>query len=98
MATKKKVAPKKKLLSKKRPAKKAAVRKPSPKKAVAQKPLLRLARKSVAPKLQPIAIDPSDQHGPMHIPSHKPAPAYARLIQRSWAGKPPQHSIPIPKR
>ena len=39
-----------------------------------------------------------DEHGPMHIPSHKPAPAYASMHQRDWAGKPPQHEIPVPKR
>jgi hypothetical protein len=60
--------------------------------------VLKLLKKNLMPKLQPIVVDPSDQHGPMHIPSHKPAPAYARLIQRSWAGKPPRHNIPIPKR
>lgn len=38
-----------------------------------------------------------DEHGPMHIPSHKPAPAYARMHQNDWAGKPPQHDIPVPK-
>jgi len=39
-----------------------------------------------------------DEHGPMHIPSHKPAPAYAEMHKNDWAGKPPQHNIPIPKR
>ncbi|HEX4300969.1 MAG TPA: hypothetical protein VH327_08875 [Gammaproteobacteria bacterium] len=39
-----------------------------------------------------------DEHGPMHIPSHKPAPAYAGMRKDDWAGKPPTHSIPIPKR
>jgi hypothetical protein len=38
-----------------------------------------------------------DEHGPMHIPSHKPAPAYAQMHQNDWSGKPPQHDIPIPK-
>jgi len=98
MATKKKAVPKKKTVSKKKPAKRAAARKTAPMKAVAKKPELRLIKKNVMPKLQPIAADPNDQHGPMHIPSHKPAPAYARLIQRAWAGKPPRHNIPIPKR
>ena len=99
MATKKKATPKKKSASKKKaPAKKAAARKHAPKKAATKKPALKLVKKTVVPKLQPIMADPDDQHGPMHIPSHKPTPAYARLTQRSWAGKPPQHSIPIPKR
>ena len=39
-----------------------------------------------------------DEHGPMHIPSHKPAPAYAGMHKNDWARKPPQHNIPIPKR
>lgn len=39
-----------------------------------------------------------DEHGPMHIPSHKPAPAYARMHNNDWAGRPPQHDIPVPKR
>ena len=39
-----------------------------------------------------------DEHGPMHIPSHKPVPAYAEMHKNDWAGKPPQHNIPIPKR
>ena len=99
MATKKKAAPKKKSASKKKAQpKKAAARKPAPRKAAAKKPLLRVVKKNVAPKLQPIAVDPNDQHGPMHIPSHKPMPAYARLTQRSWAGKPPLHSIPLPRK
>src|SRR5579871_2882556 len=38
-----------------------------------------------------------DEHGPLHIPSHKPAPAYAGMHQNDWAGKPPTHNIPIPK-
>ncbi|HEY1991765.1 MAG TPA: hypothetical protein VGH71_04835 [Gammaproteobacteria bacterium] len=37
-----------------------------------------------------------DEHGPMHIPSHKPAPAYAEMHKRDWAGQPPS-DIPIPK-
>lgn len=39
-----------------------------------------------------------DEHGPMHIPSHKPTPAYAEMHKRDWAGHPPVHNIPIPKR
>jgi hypothetical protein len=39
-----------------------------------------------------------DEHGPMHIPSHKPAPAYAEMHKRDWASQPPRHNIPIPKR
>ena len=39
-----------------------------------------------------------DEHGPMHIPSHKPAPAYADMHKNDWAGEPPTHNIPIPKR
>jgi hypothetical protein len=39
-----------------------------------------------------------DEHGPMHMPSHKPAPAYAGMHKNDWAGKPPTHNIPIPKR
>lgn len=38
-----------------------------------------------------------DEHGPMHIPSHKPTPAYAGMHKNDWAGKPPTHDIPIPK-
>lgn len=39
-----------------------------------------------------------DGHGPMHIPSHRPVPAYAGMHKNDWAGKPPTHNIPIPKR
>jgi len=98
MATKKRAAPKKKTASKKKPAKRAAARKPAPRKAAAKQPMLKLVKKITAPKLQPLRVDPNDQHGPMHIPSHKPVPAYARLTQRSWAGKPPLHSIPLPRK
>jgi hypothetical protein len=43
-------------------------------------------------------IRADDQHGPMHVPSHKPAPAYAEMHKRDWASKPPRQNIPIPKR
>jgi|SRR5579859_4455646 len=104
MATKKKVTPKKKTSSKKKTSvKETAAHKRTPKKTALKKPVLKLVRKIVAPKPavekpRPILVDPNDQHGPMHIPSHKPAPAYIRLTQRSWAHKPPLHNIPIPKR
>jgi hypothetical protein len=39
-----------------------------------------------------------DEHGPMHLPSHKPAPAYAEMHKRDWANQPPVQDIPVPKR
>ena len=111
---KKKAAPKKKAAArkaapKKAVAKKASAKKPAPK-APPKKTALPRAHKRPAPPSsrpqrvppgngQPVQLtDSNDQHGPMHIPSHKPAPAYANMTQRAWAGKPPRHNIPIPKR
>lgn len=68
----------------------------------------RAAKRPAPPSSRPQPVPPGneqpaqlageeDEHGPMHIPSHKPAPAYAQMNQNDWAGKPPQHDIPVPK-
>lgn len=93
-AAKKKAAPKKarsrKLTAKpaaKKPRRAAAKAKPVAAKAA--KP----ADKTVLASLQmhlPIHAAP---HKPgLHLPM-KPAPAYAQMIQRGWAGKPPPHKL-----
>jgi hypothetical protein len=109
-AAPKKKAAARKAAPKKAPAKKVSAKKPAPKAPLKKKTTLSRAHKRPAPpssRPQPVPpgseqpaqlADPNDQHGPMHIPSHKPAPAYANMTQRSWAGKPPRHNIPIPKR
>ena len=83
---------KKTTLAKKAPAKKVAPKKAATKKVVAKKPAPKPASRPQR------VIDTNDQHGPMHIPSHKPAPAYAGMSQNKWAGNPPRHNIPIPKK
>ena len=101
--------PKKKSAAKKKPAAKRKAKTAAPKRRVKKK----AAAKRAAPKLPlrpkrvilrgpaPIrsGLEPaaSDEHGPMHLPSHKPVPAYAQMHQNDWAGKPPTHNIPIPK-
>ena len=100
--------PKKKSPAKKKPAAKRKAKKAAPKRRVKK-----AAAKRAAPKLPPrpkrvILRGPapsgsglesvaSDEHGPMHLPSHKPTPAYAEMHKNDWAGKPPQQNIPIPK-
>jgi hypothetical protein len=92
--------------------KKSAKKKAAPKRAASKRPALRkktVPRAHVRPtpplpsgSEQPVQLaggnGEEDEHGPMHIPSHKPAPAYAEMHKRDWANKPPQHNIPIPKR
>ncbi len=111
---KKKAAPKKKTAArkaapKKAVAKKASAKKPAPKAPPKKTTLPRAHKRPVPPSSRPQPVppgsgqpaqlaDPNDQHGPMHIPSHKPAPAYAEMHKRDWANKPPRHNIPIPKR
>lgn len=101
--------PKKKSAAKKRPAARRKAKQAAPKRRVKKK----AAAKRAAPKLPPrprrvILRSPaplasgqepptSEGHGPMHIPSHRPAPAYAQMQQNDWSGKPPTHDIPIPK-
>lgn len=101
-ATPKKSAPKK-VAKKKAGAKRSATAsKPPRKKKTNSRAGTRIAPPSrpqpVPPgNEQPAQLAGEDEHGPMHIPSHKPAPAYAQMHQNDWAGKPPQHDIPMPK-
>jgi hypothetical protein len=93
--------------------KRSAKKKAAPKRAAAKRPPARKKTNSRAhtratpPSSRPQPVPPGseqpaqlaggDEHGPMRIPSHKPAPAYVRMHQNDWAGKPPTHNIPIPK-
>lgn len=103
----KKAAPKKAVKKKAAPKRTAAKTPPHKKKTVS-----RAHARLTAPSIRPQPLPPGseqllqfaggdaeeDEHGPMHIPSHKPAPAYAEMHKRDWAGQPPRHDIPIPKR
>jgi hypothetical protein len=109
----KKAAARKKAPAKKASARKAPKKRASAKKAARALPRKkktnsRAHTRPTAPSSRPQPVPPGneqpaqlvgeeDEHGPMHIPSHKPAPAYADMHQNDWAGKPPQHNIPIPK-
>jgi len=103
-AATKKAAPKKKALKKKAGAKRStAARKPPRRKKTNPRAGTRIAPPSRQQPVPPGSEQPAqlagqeDEHGPMHIPSHKPAPAYAQMHQNDWSGKPPTHDIPIPK-
>jgi len=90
---KKKPAHRKKPSARKATAKKAAPRK-APKKLAAKPPVRRL--RVVARKPQPavvtiIAVPETHKPG-LHLPM-KPPPAYAQMIQRAWATKPPPHKL-----
>lgn len=74
-----------------------------------KKTLPRAGSRLVPPSARPQPVPPGseqppqlareeDEHGPMHLPSHKPAPAYAQMHKRDWAGQPPVQEIPVPKR
>jgi hypothetical protein len=100
----KRAAPKKSAKKKAAPKRAAAKRPPARKKTVP-----RTHVRPTPPSNRPQPVPPGseqpaqfaggeDEHGPMHIPSHKPAPAYAEMHKRDWAGHPPIHNIPIPKR
>jgi len=99
--------------TKKAAARKAPKKKASAQKSVRTLPRKkktnpRAGKRLVPPSARPQPVPPGneqpaqlagqdDEHGPMHIPSHKPTPAYAEMHKNDWAGKPPQHNIPIPK-
>lgn len=98
-----------KAATRKAPKKKASSKKPSRPLPRKKKTKSRAGTRVTPPLSRPQPVPPGseqppqfageeDEHGPMHIPSHKPAPAYAEMHKRDWAGQPPQHEIPIPKR
>jgi hypothetical protein len=103
----KRAAPKKSAKKKAAP-KRAASKRPSARKKTVPRAHVRPTPPSNRPQpVPPGSEQPAqiaggngeeDEHGPMHIPSHKPAPAYAEMHKNDWAGKPPTHNIPIPKR
>ena len=85
---------KKKLAGKKTTARKPAARKAAPKKAAA-KPAAKPARPAM-PQAKIAVVKPESQpetHKPGVHPPSKPAPAYAQMIQRLWARKPPPHKL-----
>jgi hypothetical protein len=104
-AAARKKAPAKKASAHKAPKKKASSKKAAP--ARKKKTNSRAHTRATPPSSRPQPVPPGneqpaqiageDEHGPMHIPSHKPTPAYAQMHQNDWAGKPPQHDIPVPK-
>jgi hypothetical protein len=103
----KKAAPKR-LAKKKAAPKRAAAKRPPSRKKTVPRAHVRPTPPSKRPQPVPSGSEQpaqlaggngeEDEHGPMHIPSHKPVPAYAEMHKNDWAGKPPQHNIPIPKR
>jgi hypothetical protein len=102
-AATKKAAPKK-AAKKKAGAKRSAATSKPPRKKTNSRAHTRTTPPSSRPQPvppgneQPAQLaDQGDEHGPMHIPSHKPTPAYAEMHKNDWAGKPPTHNIPIPK-
>lgn len=88
-------------MKKKTPAKSVA------KKAPPKKPAVKPVAKKAAPKPQAKPVKPAPaQVAPgtpeahksgVHQPS-KPAPAYAQMQQRGWAGKPPPHKLSMKHR
>ena len=93
---KKKPVARKKTAARKAVAKKAAARK-APKKRTAPAKANKLRLVAPKPALQPkptvlsVAIPPPPRPG-LHLPM-KPPPAYAQMIQRDWAHKPPPHKL-----
>ena len=98
-----------KAAARKAPKKKASSGKATRTPPRKQKTKSHAGKRPVPPSARPQPMSPGngqptqfagqeDQHGPMHIPSQKPAPAYAEMHQNDWAGRPPQHEIPVPKR
>ena len=102
-----KKAPARKAAARKAPKRKASARRSAPPRK--KKTKSRAGTRPVPPSVRhqqpvppgseqpPQLAGEEDEHGPMHIPSHKPAPAYASMHNNDWAGKPPQSNIPIPK-
>jgi hypothetical protein len=88
----KRAAPKKHAV--KAAAKKAAPKKPAAKQArPAAKPEPKLkAVASTAPVQAQQPTLPLPHRPGLHLPL-KPAPAYAQMIQREWAHKPPPHKL-----
>lgn len=90
---KKKPVARKKTAARKTVAKKAAPRK-APKKLAAKPPVRRLrvlAAKPQAAVTMPGAAPEAHKPG-LHLPM-KPPPAYAQMVQRAWAHKPPPHKL-----
>ncbi|HEV2214080.1 MAG TPA: hypothetical protein VGR64_02245 [Terracidiphilus sp.] len=93
-AAKKHAAPKN-ARSRKLAAKPAA---PRPRKAAPAAPAEARAKPVAAKPVEPAAQTVplplhAEPHKPgLHLPM-RPAPAYAQMIQRAWAGKPPPHKL-----
>ena len=105
-ASRKKKSPTKKAAGRKTTARKAARKKrAAPRKAAPTAQRSKKFKSRPASRPQPMLPGNGqarqsagdDEHGPMHMPSHKPTPAYAGMHKNDWAGKPPTHDIPIPK-
>jgi len=88
-AAKKKAAPKK-ARSRKLAAKPAAKKPRRAAPAKAKPAVAKTAKPAALPVHLPLHAAP-DRPG-LHLPM-KPAPAYAQMIQRGWAGKPPPHKL-----
>jgi len=94
-AAKKKAAPKK--ARSRKLAAKPAVKKPRRAAPAKAKPTAVKAVKPVGTSV----LAPLQMHLPIHAEPHKPglhlpmrpAPAYAQMIQRGWAHKPPPHKL-----
>lgn len=87
---------------KKNPPAKPAAKKAAPKKPAAKPVTKKAARKAqakpVKPALAQTTSGTAEAHKPgQHLPS-KPAPAYAQMQQRGWAGKPPPHKLSMKHR
>jgi DnaK suppressor protein len=86
---------------KKKPPAKSTAKKAAPKKPAA-KPVAKKA--APAPKVKPklVTVTPAagdvEPRKPGQHPPSKPAPAYAQMQQRGWAGKPPPHKLSMKHR
>lgn len=94
---KKKPRAKKKATPRKAVAKKTAARKAPKKRATppkARKLRLVVPQPKSTPQPRPVVVGlvPPPQRPGVHLPM-KPPPAYAQMIQREWAHKPPPHKL-----
>src|SRR5215472_7232699 len=99
---KKRPAARKKTVARKAAVKKAVARKAPkkraapPKKRKTVKPVASRSKPAPLPKPAPVAvltIPALPPHRPGLHPPLRPAPAYAHMIERAWAHRPPPHKL-----